>query len=263
MSASSSTVAVYIGAYSTEVDAAKAHDLVSIRIGGLKALTNCHVRCHSKDMDEMRRMSKWDYICAIRGCNEDRFEAFVWDKSDPGEKGRTGAYSTEVDAAKAHDLVSIRIGGLKALTNCHVRCHSKDMDEMRRMSKWDYICAIRGILVLARPDIWLNLMFELKCTWHVCDYALGLFVGSAIENNYTNISSYNQSCDFTYAAYTWICDTNYLGSTIEGTTEAEVLEKQVVQWLRALHSRNKKALEFIAKGWNALILMHSMHWVVI
>ena len=31
-----------------------------------------------------------------------------------------GAYSTEVDAAKAHDLVSIRIGGLKALTNCHV-----------------------------------------------------------------------------------------------------------------------------------------------
>jgi len=44
-------------------------------------------------------------------------------------------------------------------------------------------------------------------TWHVCDYALGLFVGSAIENNYTNISSYNQSCDFTYAAYTcslWI-----------------------------------------------------------
>ncbi|KAG5043373.1 hypothetical protein JHK87_007288 [Glycine soja] len=28
-----------------------------------------------------------------------------------------GAYSTEADAAKAHDLVSVKIGGLKALTN--------------------------------------------------------------------------------------------------------------------------------------------------
>ena len=35
-----------------------------------------------------------------------------------------GAYSTEVDAAKAHDLVSVKIGGLKALTNFPV-CHRR------------------------------------------------------------------------------------------------------------------------------------------
>ncbi|BAT85300.1 hypothetical protein VIGAN_04282900 [Vigna angularis var. angularis] len=92
--------------------------------------------------------SKSSVYRGVIKCNDDRFEAFVWDNSDPGEKGRTvyiGAYSSEVDAAKAHDLVSIRIGGLKALTNFHVRCYSKDMDEMRRMSKWDYICAVRGL----------------------------------------------------------------------------------------------------------------------
>ncbi|KAK7378195.1 hypothetical protein VNO80_03633 [Phaseolus coccineus] len=89
--------------------------------------------------------SKSSVYRGVIKCNDDRFEAYVWDNSNPGERGRTGAYSNEVDAAKAHDLVSIRIGGLKALTNFHVRCYSKDMDEMRRMSKWDYICAVRGL----------------------------------------------------------------------------------------------------------------------
>ncbi|KAL9331626.1 hypothetical protein ACSQ67_001236 [Phaseolus vulgaris] len=89
--------------------------------------------------------SKSSVYRGVIKCNDDRFEAFVWDNSNPGERGRTGAYSNEVDAAKAHDLVSIRIGGLKALTNFHVRCYSKDMDEMRKMSKWDYLCAVRGL----------------------------------------------------------------------------------------------------------------------
>ncbi|CAJ1910355.1 unnamed protein product [Sphenostylis stenocarpa] len=89
--------------------------------------------------------SKSSVYRGVIKCNDERFEAFVWDNTDPGERGRTGAYSTEVDAAKAHDLVAIRIGGLKALTNFHMRCYSTDMDEMRRMNKWDYICAVRRL----------------------------------------------------------------------------------------------------------------------
>ncbi|KAG4927907.1 hypothetical protein JHK82_053599 [Glycine max] len=95
-----------------------------------------------RSLSEIIRRGKSVYRGVIK-CNYQRFEAFVWDNSDPGKRGRPGAYSTEVDAAKAHDLVSVKIGGLNALTNFPVRCYSKEMDEMRWMSTRDYISAVR------------------------------------------------------------------------------------------------------------------------
>ncbi|RDX57894.1 AP2-like ethylene-responsive transcription factor AIL7, partial [Mucuna pruriens] len=79
-------------------------------------------------------------------CNEQRFEAFVWDNTDPGDKGRIGGYWTEIDAARAHDLLSIKMGGLTTLTNFPVRCYSTEMDEMQSMNKMDYIHAVRSTL---------------------------------------------------------------------------------------------------------------------
>ncbi|KAH1258142.1 AP2-like ethylene-responsive transcription factor AIL6 [Glycine max] len=74
-----------------------------------------------RSFSEMIHGGKSVYRGVIK-CNYPRFEAYVWDNSDPGKRGRPCVYSTEVDAAKAHDLVSVKIGGLKALTNFPV-CH--------------------------------------------------------------------------------------------------------------------------------------------
>ncbi|KAK7336598.1 hypothetical protein VNO77_17144 [Canavalia gladiata] len=76
-------------------------------------------------------------------CNDNRFEAYVWDNTIPGERGRTGGYSTEIEAARAHDLVSIKIWGVSTLTNFPVRCYWREIYEMQNRSKRDYILATR------------------------------------------------------------------------------------------------------------------------
>ncbi|KAJ1375840.1 DNA-binding domain superfamily [Sesbania bispinosa] len=79
-----------------------------------------------------------NYTSAYRGvtkCNEQRYEAFVRDNTIQGESGRT--------AARAHDLISIKIGGTSAPTNFPVSCYWKEIGEMKTMNLRDFIDAVR------------------------------------------------------------------------------------------------------------------------
>ncbi|KAL2320812.1 hypothetical protein Fmac_029781 [Flemingia macrophylla] len=81
----------------------------------------------------------------VTKAKEDRFEAFVWDKTNPERRGRAGAFANEIDAARAHDMVSIKIGGLNTLTNFPVRCYWRELEEIQSMTKKDYIEAVRRV----------------------------------------------------------------------------------------------------------------------
>ncbi|KAH1060893.1 hypothetical protein AAZX31_02G169000 [Glycine max] len=76
------------------------------------------------------------------------FESFVWDK-DPkttGKKGKTvyiGGFKNELEAARAHDLIAIKIWGKFAYTNFPESCYSKEILETQSMSVRECILAIR------------------------------------------------------------------------------------------------------------------------
>ena len=51
-----------------------------------------------------------------------RWEAHVWVRED-GKQAYLGGYSTEEEAAEAHDVAALKCHGLKAKTNFHIsRC---------------------------------------------------------------------------------------------------------------------------------------------
>ncbi|KAE9590751.1 putative transcription factor AP2-EREBP family [Lupinus albus] len=70
--------------------------------------------------------------------NDERFEAFVWDDTSisSGNTVFIGGYSSEVEAARAHDLVSIKLYGLHTLTNLPV-CYTIFINLI-----WKYIDAL-------------------------------------------------------------------------------------------------------------------------
>ncbi|KAK7285545.1 hypothetical protein RJT34_20320 [Clitoria ternatea] len=123
--------------------------LIQECFGGANSLS-CHAMNEIGGNGKKRRTSTIGWKTSVyQGvikyymCNDKRFEAFVRDSPIPGERGRPGAYLTEIDAAKAHDMVSIKIQGLSTLTNFPVRCYWKEINEMQNMSKKEYILAVR------------------------------------------------------------------------------------------------------------------------
>ena len=48
-----------------------------------------------------------------------RWEAHVWVRED-GKQAYLGGYSTEEEAAEAHDVAALKCHGLKAKTNFHI-----------------------------------------------------------------------------------------------------------------------------------------------
>ncbi|XVE61206.1 hypothetical protein DITRI_Ditri06bG0020900 [Diplodiscus trichospermus] len=73
----------------------------------------------------------------------DRFEAFLWDNSDPRIKPKTGGYDNEVSAARAHDLAALKVWGPYALLNFSVNSYLKDLEEMKLYTKNGYFANIR------------------------------------------------------------------------------------------------------------------------
>ncbi|KAK7278863.1 hypothetical protein RJT34_23902 [Clitoria ternatea] len=74
-----------------------------------------------------------------------RFECFVWDNSlrRASGKGKTGRFDTAIEAARAHDLVSIKIWGKSAHTNFPVSSYQKEISKMQCMTIKQYIIAVR------------------------------------------------------------------------------------------------------------------------
>ncbi|XP_058084236.1 AP2-like ethylene-responsive transcription factor At2g41710 [Magnolia sinica] len=76
-----------------------------------------------------------------------RYEAHLWDKStwnqNQNKKGKQGAYDDEEAAARAYDLAALKYWGPGTLINFPVSDYSRDLEEMRMVSREDYLASLR------------------------------------------------------------------------------------------------------------------------
>ncbi|CAN4114827.1 unnamed protein product [Withania somnifera] len=76
-----------------------------------------------------------------------RYEAHLWDNSCRREgqarKGRQGGYDKEEKAARAYDLAALKYWGPTATTNFPVTNYTKELEEMKHMTKQEFIASLR------------------------------------------------------------------------------------------------------------------------
>ncbi|KAL3524933.1 hypothetical protein ACH5RR_013305 [Cinchona calisaya] len=76
-----------------------------------------------------------------------RYEAHLWDNSCRREgqarKGRQGGYDKEEKAARSYDLAALKYWGPTATTNFPVSNYSKELEEMKHVTKQEFIASLR------------------------------------------------------------------------------------------------------------------------
>ncbi|XP_051117720.1 AP2-like ethylene-responsive transcription factor AIL6 isoform X2 [Andrographis paniculata] len=76
-----------------------------------------------------------------------RYEAHLWDNSCRREgqarKGRQGGYDKEDKAARAYDLAALKYWGPTATTNFPISNYTKEMEEMKNVTKQEFIASLR------------------------------------------------------------------------------------------------------------------------
>ncbi|KAG2300616.1 hypothetical protein Bca4012_012379 [Brassica carinata] len=76
-----------------------------------------------------------------------RYEAHLWDNSCRREgqarKGRQGGYDKEDKAARAYDLAALKYWNAAATTNFPITNYSKELEEMKHMTKLEFIASLR------------------------------------------------------------------------------------------------------------------------
>ncbi|XAR58161.1 hypothetical protein NMG60_11026564 [Bertholletia excelsa] len=76
-----------------------------------------------------------------------RYEAHLWDNScrrdGQARKGRQGGYDEEEKAARAYDLAALKYWGPAATTNFPVSNYTKELEEMKHVSKQELIASVR------------------------------------------------------------------------------------------------------------------------
>ncbi|XVE86873.1 hypothetical protein DITRI_Ditri18aG0070600 [Diplodiscus trichospermus] len=76
-----------------------------------------------------------------------RYEAHLWDNSSRREgqarKGRQGGYDKEEKAARAYDLAALKYWGPTATTNFPISDYSKEVDDMKHLTKQEFIASLR------------------------------------------------------------------------------------------------------------------------
>ncbi|KAK9285340.1 hypothetical protein L1049_024531 [Liquidambar formosana] len=76
-----------------------------------------------------------------------RYEAHLWDNSCRREgqarKGRQGGYDKEDKAARAYDLAALKYWGPTATTNFPVSNYTKELEEMKHVTKQEFIASLR------------------------------------------------------------------------------------------------------------------------
>ncbi|XWS29601.1 hypothetical protein CRYUN_Cryun24cG0042900 [Craigia yunnanensis] len=111
-----------------------------------KAIVAVDSDCSKKNADAFgQRTSMYRGLTRHRWTG--RYEAHLWDNSCRREgqarKGRQGGYDKEEKAARAYDLAALKYWGLTATTNFQISNYSKELEEMKHVTKQEFIATLR------------------------------------------------------------------------------------------------------------------------
>nr|WFI63163.1 AP2-2 protin [Morus alba] len=125
---------VYLGGYDKEEKAARAYDLAALKYWGANATTNFPVSNYSKELEEMKHVTKQEFIASLRRKSSgfSRGASIYRGVTRHHQQGRwqarigrvagnkdlyLGTFATEEEAAEAYDIAAIKFRGANAVTN--------------------------------------------------------------------------------------------------------------------------------------------------
>ncbi|XP_016442764.1 AP2-like ethylene-responsive transcription factor AIL6 isoform X1 [Nicotiana tabacum] len=125
---------VYLGGYDKEEKAARAYDLAALKYWGPTATTNFPVSNYTQELEEMKHMSKQEFIASLRRKSSgfSRGASIYRGVTRHHQQGRwqarigrvagnkdlyLGTFATEEEAAEAYDIAAIKFRGVNAVTN--------------------------------------------------------------------------------------------------------------------------------------------------
>ncbi|MCE3051956.1 hypothetical protein HAX54_051248 [Datura stramonium] len=125
---------VYLGGYDKEDKAARSYDLAALKYWGATATTNFPASNYTKEIEEMKHMTKQEFIASLRRKSSgfSRGASIYRGVTRHHQQGRwqarigrvagnkdlyLGTFATEEEAAEAYDIAAIKFRGLNAVTN--------------------------------------------------------------------------------------------------------------------------------------------------
>ncbi|KAL0648225.1 hypothetical protein Bca4012_046516 [Brassica carinata] len=125
---------VYLGGYDKEDKAARAYDLAALKYWNAAATTNFPITNYSKELEEMKHMTKLEFIASLRRKSSgfSRGASIYRGVTRHHQQGRwqarigrvagnkdlyLGTFATEEEAAEAYDIAAIKFRGINAVTN--------------------------------------------------------------------------------------------------------------------------------------------------
>ncbi|XP_041017042.1 AP2-like ethylene-responsive transcription factor AIL6 [Juglans microcarpa x Juglans regia] len=125
---------VYLGGYDKEEKAARAYDLAALKYWGPTATTNFPVSNYTKELEEMKLVTKQEFIASLRRKSSgfSRGASIYRGVTRHHQQGRwqarigrvagnkdlyLGTFATEEEAAEAYDIAAIKFRGANAVTN--------------------------------------------------------------------------------------------------------------------------------------------------
>ncbi|KAB1993079.1 hypothetical protein ES319_D13G003700v1 [Gossypium barbadense] len=122
--------------------------VISEKPKGKRVRKNQNQKCISSNANTSRRSSIYRGVTRHRWTG--RFEAHLWDKTSwnsiQNKKGRQvylGAYDSEEDAARTYDLAALKYWGPETTLNFPVERYGKEIEEMNKVSKEEYLASLR------------------------------------------------------------------------------------------------------------------------
>ncbi|XP_059312326.1 ethylene-responsive transcription factor WRI1-like isoform X2 [Lycium ferocissimum] len=144
---------VYLGAYDSEEAAARTYDLAALKYWGPATTLNFPMETYSKELEEMQRLSKEEYLASLRRMSSGfsrgvskyrgvarhhhngRWEARIG-RVFGNKYLYLGTYSTQEEAAAAYDMAAIEYRGPNAVTNFDI---SRYADKLRKLREPDML----------------------------------------------------------------------------------------------------------------------------